>query len=638
MNFTLNQDNNNHADNFLSKISFHIYEYCYPMWQTPWQITLQNLLQNLLNIFSDESLQERGERFELQVRASKRINVPSLFLNLIVLKGTGKGKNYLLSEVWESFRELCGLEVSNYAVHKAMNQNKVTEFAQSLTQDVLAATYQLAEFIEPVGQYGLFRNLLRENGISHIINVDGVESRVIPRSSLEFDCKGTGKKAKPQQRNGSNNKNKSNGNCSIKLHLFQDPLTLCLLGTYITRGTFSERSILLDFIRSTSVRKSLFTCDRGYYSNEVSQEIVKHGHEFLLRLKKSHAYEILNAYDNNGSPILLEQGKLKELNAVALTYPEQILDLDVLVPATDDIPEHTMRVVISGTVTEESESVQAEGTTQPEEIELIQSRRFLATSLSRKDFCASAVNDLYNLRWSIENNAAKQLQSSNALQTINSGKLNLILQSAFASLISFSIKAATFALGSGILCGRIVDSPEDNLILNDKYDHATTIQESAAICLSQSLCANPIVDEDTKQDICKAGNELLEQGLSFQKVQNQHELFKSFFRGMKPFLKTFRRLINRLKTSKLSVKHFANRNDFRLIMAAIITNQVYERWGYTYHQPGSMKIPAIELIKRRFHPIRRLILRGCHIWPKRALQTVQPAAWRAVSTAKRLML
>lgn len=82
MNFTLNQDNNNHADNFLSKISFYPYEYCYPMWQTPWQITLQNLLQNLLNIFSDKSLQERGERFELQVRASKRINVPSLFFKL----------------------------------------------------------------------------------------------------------------------------------------------------------------------------------------------------------------------------------------------------------------------------------------------------------------------------------------------------------------------------------------------------------------------------------------------------------------------------------------------------------------------------------------------------------------------------
>lgn len=369
-------------------------------------------MSSLLSIFSDKSipvaksltevlnphhLMQIARKTGLVQRLSIFNPVDYLLLAISVCMSSPKEREYRLARFAERYNQQYGLKLAHKNIYDQLCKDEALVFTTQVTKEVLAVVTQK---IAPKFRQLLPRELssiLRQYAVKDIILIDGVEISVYPGCADNFDCHGKGR-------------NKNDGQAAkpgLKLHVAFSLVSMSFAYVEVTGACGNEKSQVLP----ERFHNSLLIMDRGYVSDELEDNIIHtNGNSFIIKGKRNMAGRVVRAYRDDGK--LRDKYHGKKVSEL----PKNVnLDLDVMLKHGQII-----RVIQrTKTVSRDNDC--------PVTI--------LRTSVPRAQACLEQIFETYRIRWQVEL-GAKSLKSGNALHSINSSKLNLILNFINITLLS----------------------------------------------------------------------------------------------------------------------------------------------------------------------------------------------------------
>lgn len=311
------------------------------------------------------------------------------------------------------------------AIHKIFNSFALRQTATLLLERVVEVAHQSLK-ISPVYQdFAAMEAYLAEalglNAIEIII-VDGTELAVMARSKHHFACKG-----KTKGKSNKNNKGEKIEPTALKLHVSMAG-SGAIRQLHITPAASDERMFVRPWKYKTP---KLFICDRGYYSYKLARSIIAHAHFFIFRLKGDFPGIIIEAVDESGNRIEALEGK-KVCGKTTFDGMDKYQTIDMIVEVRNPKDKsETMRFRVVRALTDRgNRSGSTDGKGQ---------FNLFATNLKREQVLATQIVLLYALRWSVEQ-AISMMKSTCGLETVDSGKKNVVWLWIITALIAYHVK------------------------------------------------------------------------------------------------------------------------------------------------------------------------------------------------------
>lgn len=236
---------------------------------------------------------------------------------------------------------------------------------------------------------------------------------------------------------------------------------------------------------SEELRNRLFLADRGYESRSMMRSIDEHGGSFIIRGKRNIRPTIVKAQDAHGRRLRQLEGKTLRWEIL----PEVDLDLDITWGTPSD-PYHERIVVFARSDARNRVSF-----------------TYLHTNLSRDDFTAWHVGQLYRLRWQIEL-LFKEWKSYGNLHRFDTSKAPIAEGLIWASLLGATLQrfvahAAERTLGIDLSTHRVAASARHYLdailqaLLVPGLSLLRSLREAFAFMRDNARRAHPLRDRRT---------------------------------------------------------------------------------------------------------------------------------------------
>lgn len=362
--------------------------------------------KSLADVLNPQHLMELARKTGLVRRLSIFNPVDYLLMATTFCMSSPKEREFRLVRFAERYNQLYHTNLAAKNIYDQLCKDEALAFTSQVTKEVLAVVQnRLAPKLKQALPTSL-DSLLKQLRVQDVILIDGVEISIFPGCIENFDCKGKGR----------NRLDGSPARPGLKLHVAFSLVSMSFVYIEVTGACGNEKAQVL----AERFHNSLLIMDRGYVNDEL-EFTIRHtnGNQFIIKGKRNMAGCVIQAFREDG------KRRDKYIGMKVSELPKNVnLDLDV------QLSDGQIVRVIQRTKTVSRKN------DCPVTI--------LRTSLTRAQASLEQVFQLYRVRWQVEL-CAKSLKSGNALHSINSSKLNVIL-----SFINISLLASLSKLYYGL--------------------------------------------------------------------------------------------------------------------------------------------------------------------------------------------
>lgn len=304
-----------------------------------------------------------------------------------------------------------GVRISNKALHNQIAKPEMLGLCKECTEQMLAAIKDKAKMFQSILVPASMKAIQNAWGVRAVFAYDGSQVTLREGAKANLPCKAPGHP-------------KADGSPAapgIKLDVLYNVSSTCIERIDITEAVADER----EHMHLEMLRDCLLLADRGLVSAEWEHAMYEAGVKFIFKGKANIATEtVIEAYDGKGNPlpdlIGKRYGDAKEL------FPEG--DLDVLVRNSyGDL----IRIVRQ----ENPNQASARDGSKSDNQQFV----YLRTNLLRDKAELWQLFEAYRWRWNVEF-CYMMLQQGDALQSINSGKKEIILEFILFNLMAWMAK------------------------------------------------------------------------------------------------------------------------------------------------------------------------------------------------------
>jgi len=382
--------------------------------QTVTRLSPKSIANRLRRVFDEEAIDAAARSTGFMRR--KR-DITPLALVVACLSSLAMGGTRWLADIQRTLNATVGTAVQYKPFHNQLSKEAFPEFVRDLLQQALGQLVLPVLESIPSASLARFEDIVIQDGSSMAL-----------KDSLANVWPGRFNKVSP---------------AAVELHVAMSVTQDNAVAVVLAADKEAERQFAPT---PEELRNRLFLADRGYESREMMQAIDAHEGSFIVRGKRNIRPMIVKAYDAHGR-------RLRRLEGTVLCWevlPDDDVDLEITW-GKESAPYLGRIVIFARRDTRNRLNF-----------------TYLHTNLSRDEFTARQVGQLYRLRWQIEL-LFKEWKSYGNLHRFDTSKAPIAEGLIWASLLGATLQrfvahAAERALGVELSTQRVAASARHYLI------------------------------------------------------------------------------------------------------------------------------------------------------------------------------